>query len=92
MKRIIISFLAAGLISFSGLSQQVDKEKLDAYFDALANNNKFMGSVAVSHNNELIYTKSVGFADIEQELKFNPTDKTMTLKQGGGVFNFVREE
>ena len=29
MKRILVSFLAAGLISFAGLSQQVDKEKLD---------------------------------------------------------------
>ena len=25
-------------------------------------------------------------------LEFNSTDKTMVLKQGGGVFNFVREE
>ena len=25
-------------------------------------------------------------------LEFNPTDKTMVLKQGGGVFSFVREE
>ena len=75
MKRRIISFLAAGLISFSGLSQEVDKVKLDAYFDALANNNRFMGSVAVSLNNELIYTKSVGFADIEQGVKANENSK-----------------
>jgi len=75
MKRRLISFLAAGLISFSGLSQQVDKEKLDAYFDTLGNNNKFMGSVAVSHGKELIYAKSVGFSDIEQGLKANENSK-----------------
>ena len=75
MKRILISFLAAGLISFSGLSQQVDRAKLDAYFDVLESNNRFMGSVAVSHNGKLIYTKSVGFADIEQGLKANENSK-----------------
>jgi hypothetical protein len=25
-------------------------------------------------------------------IEFNPTDKTMVLKQSGGVYNFVREE
>jgi len=55
--------------------QQFDIVKLDAYFDTLANNNKFMGSVAVSFNRELIYVKSVGFADIEHGLKTNENSK-----------------
>jgi len=75
MKRTLVAFLAAGLISFAGLSQQFDKAKLDAYIDTLANNNRFMGSVAVSNGKELIYTKSVGFADIEQGLKANENSK-----------------
>ena len=75
MKKRLNLFLVAGLISFSGLSQQVDKVKLDAYFEALASNNRFMGSVAVSRGKELIYTKSVGFADVEQELKANENSK-----------------
>ena len=41
-----------------------DKAKLDNYFDILEENNKFMGSVAVAKNGEIIYTKSVGFADV----------------------------
>ncbi len=75
MKRTLVSFLAVSLSSFAGLSQQIDKAKLDAYFDTLANNNRFMGSVAVAHNGELIYTKSVGFVDIEHGLKANENSK-----------------
>ena len=75
MKKRFILSLAASLICFAGLSQQFDKAKLDAYLDALANNNRFMGSVAVSHNRELIYAKSVGFADIEHEQKTNENSK-----------------
>ena len=75
MKRIIIFSLAASLINLAGLSQSFDKEKLDAFFDTLANNDRFMGSVAVSRNNELIYAKSVGFADLENGLKANENSK-----------------
>jgi len=75
MKRVLILSLAVSLISFAGFSQNIDKVKLDAYFETLANNNRFMGSVAVSKNNELIYLKSVGFADIEQGLKANENSK-----------------
>ena len=41
-----------------------DKAKLDNYFGILEENNKFMGSVAVTKNGEIIYTKTVGFADV----------------------------
>ena len=75
MKRILIFSLTASLICFAGLSQQFDKVKLDAYIDTLANHNKFMGSFAVSQNKELIYTKSVGFADVEQGIKANDSSK-----------------
>ena len=33
-----------------------------------------------------------GFAQAGVVLEFNPTDKTMVLKQGGGVFNFKKED
>ncbi len=46
-----------------------DTEKLDAYFDALEANDKFMGSVAVTRNGKVVYQKSVGYADIEKGVK-----------------------
>src|SRR5690606_7896195 len=44
------------------------------YFEALEQNDKFMGSVSVSRNGEIIYKKSAGFADVERKIK--ATDKT----------------
>lgn len=67
--------LAISLVSIVGWSQNIDNTKIDAYFDTLANNNKFMGSVAIFHNKEVIYAKIVGFADIEHNLKANENSK-----------------
>lgn len=49
------------------------QHKLDAYFEHLSANRKFMGSVAISFNDNIIYTKSVGFAnaDIKKEINKN---------------------
>ena len=75
MKRKILTTLLIGLISQFGFSQVVDKAKLDSYFDAIETNNKFMGSVAVSQNGKLIYTKSVGFSDFEHHIQANENSK-----------------
>lgn len=47
------------------LAQTPDKTKLDQYFDALETNNKYMGSVSLSKNGKTIYSRSVGFANVE---------------------------
>lgn len=75
MKRKLILSLVASIICLVGCSQNVDKTNLDAYFDTLASNDKFMGSIAVLQNNEMIYSKSVGFADIEHGIKANENTK-----------------
>ena len=73
IKRILTASL---LLIFAqiGFSQNFDKNKLDNYFNALEQNIKFMGSVAISKNGEIIYTKSIGLADVENSLK--ATEKT----------------
>jgi Beta-lactamase class C and other penicillin binding proteins len=68
----IILFFTFGLFGFS---QSLNKEKLDKYFNTLLLNNKFMGSVAVSKNGELIYTKSIGYADIENNIRASEKTK-----------------
>lgn len=75
MKKTFILFLGLSIISFAGFSQNIDKAKLDSYFDALANNNRFMGSVAISQGEKLIYSKSVGFIDIKNGLKADNNSK-----------------
>ena len=52
-------------------SQTINKPKLDSLFNILAMKNKAMGSVAVSKNGVIIYTKAIGYScysDTEKKL------------------------
>lgn len=75
MKKNILTLLVFMTTSVFFYAQNFDKDKLNAYFDTLSKHNKFMGSIAISQNGKLIYTKSVGFADIEKGIK--NTEKTI---------------
>ena len=57
------------------LSQEYNFDKLNQYFDVLEENNKFMGSVAVSKGDSLIFTRSVGYLDFEMNEKINSRSK-----------------
>jgi D-alanyl-D-alanine carboxypeptidase len=57
------------------ISQNFDKEKLDSFFQVIEQSNKFMGSVAISKNGTILYTKSIGYADMEQKIKANENTK-----------------
>lgn len=74
MKKLLLIFLIT-LCAATSFAQKFDKEKLDLYFQTLENNNKFMGSVALSENGKIIYTKSIGFSDVESKTKPNETTK-----------------
>lgn len=56
-------------ISSCMYAQNIDKIKLDTYFDVLELNNKFIGSVAVSKNDNIIYTKATGYVDLVSKQK-----------------------
>jgi CubicO group peptidase (beta-lactamase class C family) len=73
--KLFLSLVIGVLISQMSFAQTFDGSKLDTYFEALNSNNKFMGSVAVSQKGKLLYTKFVGFADIEQKLRANENSK-----------------
>jgi CubicO group peptidase (beta-lactamase class C family) len=76
MKKTVLATVLLFAISRIGLAQaNFDKTKLDNYFNVLEQNNKFMGSVAVSRNGEIIYTKSIGFADVENNIKATESSK-----------------
>ena len=74
MNKVLLTTLLFLSVTSIGFSQTFDKTKLDTYFQVLEKNNKFMGSVALSKNGELIYTKSIGYADLEHKIK--ATEKT----------------
>jgi len=76
MKKTILTTVLLLIIGQIGFAQtNFDKTKLDNYFNALEENNKFMGSVAVSKNGEIIYTKTVGFSDVENKVKATENSK-----------------
>jgi len=69
MKRVFLLALIFGLFGQAAFSQEFDKAKLEKFFDVLQANNKFMGSVALSKNGEIIYSRAVGFADVANQMK-----------------------
>lgn len=76
MKKTILTTVLLLTIGQIGFSQtNFDKAKLDNYFNVLEENNKFMGSVAVSKNGEIIYTKTIGLADVENNVKATQSSK-----------------
>ena len=70
----ISAFLLVFLSQFL-FSQQYDFEKLDRYFDSLKENNRFMGTISLSKGNELIYTRSIGFLDFENNILLDSNSK-----------------
>ena len=49
--------------------EQMDKNKLDHYFDQLDAHKQFMGTVLVSKSDQIIYNRSIGYADIDSQTK-----------------------
>lgn len=69
MKKGILLF---GFLLFTfpfGFSQTFNKEKLNEYFQALKDHDKFMGSVAILKEGNIIYQKAIGFSDVETKKK-----------------------
>ncbi|MTI87812.1 MAG: beta-lactamase family protein [Balneolaceae bacterium] len=52
-----------------------NKPKLDSLFDILYQNDKFMGNISLSHKGTVIYSKSIGFDDIETQKASTPETK-----------------
>lgn len=74
-KTILITFLLFILAQIGFSQTTFDKAKLDEYFNTLEENNKFMGSVAVSKNGEIIYARAIGFADVKNNVKATENSK-----------------
>lgn len=95
----ISSFLSICLISTTTVfyAQNIDTPNLDLYLETLAKNQKFMGSVAISKDNKLVYKKAVGFknvesktvADVDIQYKIGSISKTFTATL---IFKAIEEK
>lgn len=66
----ILSFaicLSAGTVT----AQSFNKAKMDSFFTAIESNNKGMGSIALSKNGRLLYTKAIGNSYINGDTKIH---------------------
>lgn len=75
MKNAYTNLLFCLLLTSVGFAQNIDKEKLDKYFNTIDSNNKFMGSVVVAKKGRVIYSKTIGYADIEKNIKATENTK-----------------
>jgi D-alanyl-D-alanine carboxypeptidase len=73
--RTTIFLLLCILLSLNSFAQDFDRVKMDSLFSILDSNNKAMGSVSVFKNGLEVYQKSIGYADVEKNLKANTSTK-----------------
>lgn len=52
-------------------SQKLNKEKLDEYLKVMESNDKFMGNVLIYQHNKKIYSRALGFSNIDAGVKAN---------------------
>lgn len=68
-----IKILVATIVMLSSAittyTQDLDKAKLDQLFDRLAEKNKGMGTLVISKNGQVIYTRSIGYSQITGAVK-----------------------
>ncbi len=64
----ILFILSLFILSTTGFSQNPDITVLNTYFDILAENDKFMGTVVIQRDSTLLYERAIGKRDIENDL------------------------
>ncbi|MBV8252356.1 MAG: beta-lactamase family protein [Chitinophaga sp.] len=71
MKRIIIITLLT-VVATTSFSQTFKRQRLDSLLNLLDEKEKFMGSIAVSQNGKLLYTRAIGYSDMATAHKADP--------------------
>ncbi len=75
MKRILLVTILGIYTIHSVSAQDVVATKLDSLFLVLEQNDRFMGSLALSHKGQSIYANAVGYADVFSQKKSNTKTK-----------------
>ena len=74
--KILSTFIFMLALCSLNYSQTFDKAKLDKFFDVLAEKNRAMGSLTVSKNGTVIYSRAVGYSQINEKEKKSATTST----------------
>ena len=62
--KILLPILLTLALFTTGYAQTLDKAKLDQFFDRLAEKNKAMGSLTIAKDGNVIYTRAIGYSQI----------------------------
>ena len=62
--QILSTILLALTFVTSGFAQSLDKDKLDRFFDRLAEKNQAMGSLTVAKDGKVVYSRAIGYSQI----------------------------
>lgn len=94
----LLAFLILLVLSVSAFSQDFDKAKMDKFFDGLSENNKGMGSLTISKDGKIIYSRAVGIShvgdkgyvssDMKTKYRIGSITKTFTATM---IFQLVDE-
>jgi CubicO group peptidase (beta-lactamase class C family) len=74
--KILTTILLTGLLLETIYSQNLNKPKLDSLLDILAEKNKAMGSLTISKNGSVLYSRAIGYIFISDEEKLSANEKT----------------
>jgi D-alanyl-D-alanine carboxypeptidase len=74
--RLLFLVLLALALSAAGRAQTPDKAKLDQFFDRLIEKNKAMGSLVVAKDGKVVYTRAIGYSQINATGKKPITEAT----------------
>jgi D-alanyl-D-alanine carboxypeptidase len=62
--KILFATLLTLALGAAGYAQTLDKAKLDQFFDRLAEKNKAMGSLTIVKDGNVLYTRAIGYSQI----------------------------
>ena len=69
MKKYVLLILVLSFSHLLSYAQEFNSVQLDSLFDLLDVNDQFMGSLAVSRDGQELYSRAIGYADIESKKK-----------------------
>jgi D-alanyl-D-alanine carboxypeptidase len=62
--RVLFATLLTLAVFTAGYTQTLDKARLDQFFDRLAEKNKAMGSLTIAKDGKVLYTRAIGYSQI----------------------------
>ena len=78
MKNKILTTLLLTVLSVVAVcGQSLNKSKLDSLLNILAEKNKAMGSLTISKNGNVVYSKAIGYSFLSDKEKIPATEKTI---------------